>query len=83
LPDLEKQIRRAQVDPKNPSKQLKNPKVPQDFRDCAEYGAGGSLRYYAPEIEEPAQKQITVVDILRQRKVASERRRRMMLARTA
>lgn len=34
VPELDKQIRRAQTDPKNPKKWLKNPKIPMDFCEC-------------------------------------------------
>ena len=49
LPELDKQIRRAQTDPKNPKKWLKNPKIPQDFLEDLEYAAAANLRYTEPK----------------------------------
>ncbi len=52
VPELDKQLRRAQTDPKNPEKPYKNPRVPQDFRDTLEYAAAANLGYHPPQVEE-------------------------------
>jgi hypothetical protein len=69
FPDLDKQIRRAQTDPKNPTKRLKNPKVPQDWLDVAEYAAAGNLAYFTPEAEEVVvEKKLNAYEVLKARK---------------
>jgi hypothetical protein len=82
LPELDKQIRRAQTDPKNPTKRLKNLKVPQDFLDDLEYAAAGSLSYFTPEVEEIVEeKKITAFDVFvsKQSKRREQRRREYAL----
>jgi hypothetical protein len=76
MPLLDKQIRSAQTDPKNPQKRHKDPKVPCDWIDTAEYAAAAKLGYHVPEACEPEKPPPTAYEILRDRRKRSKLRRR-------
>lgn len=75
-PELDKQIRRAQTDPKNPLKRYKNPKIPCDFLDDLEYAAAGKLTYHypVPLIAVDTDNIPSVVDILNERRRVQKQR---------
>jgi hypothetical protein len=51
-PELEKQIKGAISDRKDPEKRQKFENQPCDLLDCAEYAAGFGPRYYSPSASE-------------------------------
>jgi hypothetical protein len=79
VPALDKEIRRAATDPKNPKKRFRNPQIACDFLDDLEYAAAGDLGYHAPEITQKIDAPPNAYQMFRQSQ-ARQRRRNLMRA---
>ena len=77
VPELDKQVRRAQTDPKNPKKWLKNPKIPADFLEDLEYAAAAQLSYVEPE-KLTVEKEPTVYDRFIEKQKLRKRREALL-----
>ena len=79
LPELEKQIRRAHTDPKNPEKRFKDKSQPSDLVEAAEYGAAFDPGYREPEAIAPVE-ELNVYDIWKSEVSRAKRARNRRLS---
>ena len=74
VPMLDKQIRQARTDPKNPEKRFESKQQPDDWMDACEYLAAFDPRYHPPEVPSVVPVNHAVADFKAKQKYKAKRR---------